>query len=760
MKKAFFFAVSNNPNIDDESKANYEYSNFVYSICLHSLNILNNSIENQESKYDIDLFKRHDMLTVDNIRDNVYKCMVEYNTFIVLIDQDNKSYNANVWFELGIIATQKNKNIILISKDITKKFPFYISDVDVVIIDKPIYEWFNKNRNIFDSLDKIEFTQDKSLFDDLSNESLKNSITRLENKLIHKLVHGKNPFQTQVSNSQVNALGYGNIRELFENKNIKQLFDNDSTVAEFINGEDAAFNKLVEAVQTANFSLRTTRSANQSIVDKNSSHQKFMSALYQKSQTLEKFDRLICNNNYAKWVDIRDMLLKGGKNTKVFIRKRYCALGFELVVIDEKISFIHFYQLTDSSRYLPRNTSKPNTFNETINSTLKITSENVSKKLADLFDRFHHRDFNNKEKEPNNPSSTLLGIPEQKDIKKDYSGMGYLKLNKDLRERINKAQEQEDKEQIVNDYLFKKFKQWFANMSIEDRIIMGVGISKLNREYAEEILEKIDTYFPENINKGNPSEKEADGREDFKNELIDKKILTKQHIDKITFNNKTKYYDLIEGSDVTEKDIKYLLEEIDTKYFTNIDLFTLEKCLKWHKYNPQIYTILKKHGTNEILGYTNIIPIKDKCYEQLREGLYADIKIIDENIIAYRSPGAYSLYFVSLATNNTSEEFTNYLIYSFIEKLINLAEEDKFVKRVLFRPITKTGKDVCDFYEMKFIKNVKITNIPNTVSIYEVELDSPHKIDNFMRKIPNTMPPHIREKFGVLYKRYFQNNNE
>ena len=81
--------------------------------------------------------------------------MSDYDTFIVLIDQDDGSYNANVWFELGLIATQKNKTIILISKDYNKRFPFYISDIDVVIIDIPMYIWFDNNRNSFDILSTL-----------------------------------------------------------------------------------------------------------------------------------------------------------------------------------------------------------------------------------------------------------------------------------------------------------------------------------------------------------------------------------------------------------------------------------------------------------------------------------------------------------------------------------------------------------------------------------------------------------------------------
>ena len=65
---------------------------------------------------------------------------------------------------------------------------------------------------------------------------------------------------------------------------------------------------------------------------------------------------------------------------RVFVRKAEHDIYFEMVIIDEKIVFIHFY---DSSKEA-RNTRK-------IRSTVKITGDAIGKRFADIFDRLHHK---------------------------------------------------------------------------------------------------------------------------------------------------------------------------------------------------------------------------------------------------------------------------------------------------------------------------------------------------------------------------------
>lgn len=490
MKKAFFFAVTNNPNIDEKSKRNYEYSNFVYSVCLDTLRHIDG--------YSISDFKRHDMLDVDNIRDSVYKCMSDYDTFIVLIDQDDASYNANVWFELGLIATQKNKTIILISKDYNRRFPFYISDIDVVIIDIPMYGWFDKNRNSFDILSTLTDLKNPYPFDEIKDIDVVNSFSRFNNSLRAKLLHGKNPFSTQINLADLNSLGYGNLYDLFKSSNIIDLIKNGSVLAEFIEGEDAAFIALEKAVEAANVSLRTTRSANQSIVtgsDRNNAvHNYFMTTLCKKSKCLSKCDRIICNNAPEKWHDVFKIFMDGGQDTRVFIRKANYALGFELVVIDKKVSFIHFYHHSDDSLN--------DTKRDRINSTLKIIGEDVSSHLADLFDRFHHRDFHTKDKEgPKDPSRALIGIPDSLIDKKgfpigDYYNRGCLKLPNDIPLIIEGDDESElNRRKAINSYLLSVFNDWYKEMSLNDRINMAIGISSLSEKTAGIIFKQFDEYF-------------------------------------------------------------------------------------------------------------------------------------------------------------------------------------------------------------------------------------------------------------------------
>lgn len=774
LKKAFFFAVSNNPNINEDCKKNFEYSNFVYTLCLNSLKKLSD-------EYEIDSFMRHDMLTVDNIRDNVYKCMVNYDTFIVLIDQDDGTYNANVWFELGIIATQKNKNIILISKDITKNFPFYISDVDVVIIDQPLYEWFDENRKQFDTLDDIVAKPNTFDFSEITNEIQKRCFSRLSKSLEHKLTYGKNPFETQVGLSQLNSLGYGTITKLFEESHIIDLIKKDATVAEFINGEEAAFNALVEAVKNAKDSLRTTRSANQSIVGhhtKQQYHNDFMNALFEKSKELKQFDRLICNNNYAKWLDVRDMLLKGGKNTRVFIRKRYYSLGFELVVIDEKISFIHFYQLNDSSGYLISNiSSKPNEYDETINSTLKIKGSYVSKHLADLFDRFHHRDFI--KKNPNRPSSTILGMPYDKDSPEIPKDIGCLKLPIDILKKIDITANEEEKKELVNEYLWERFNVWYKEMTVKDRVIMGVGISSLNPDrYAKKIIEDLKKYFPIDNKKGKEDrEKEKNGRDSFKTEL-EKAIGTERYTkilnainienqEKIRNkynsirkkqndsksgknNNHSNYYTIVQNEEVTDDDITQALE-LDRKIYKIPDgeQFDITKCKNWNeKTGQQVYTIIKDPITKKVVGYINAVPVNDKCYEEIKAGKYADVEINDEDIVAYEyyptRPQKYNLYFASIVVDSKKDLFRrSYELYNaFLNKIIIFTQINIIFSRMIADAISDEGKQLCENSGMKKIKD---TNHDNS-TIYEMELYPP----NFsaVRK------EKLKELYDVLMAKY------
>lgn len=205
-----------------------------------------------------------------------------------------------------------------------------------------------------------------------------------------------------------------------------------------------------------------------------------MEALYEasKKDEIEKFDRIVCNNNPLKWKDIYQMLLNGGQETCIYVRQNKYAFGFELVVIDEYVSFIHFYQLSicgdinsDDSENIPTN--------QVINLTLRIEGKDVGENLANIFDRFSKRDFGKNPSE--DPSRTLLGIKETDDENGNKivqnRDRGCLKVacmdvaNKCLVGNPRK------KENAVISYILERFDEWQDGMDIDDKINMAIGIA-------------------------------------------------------------------------------------------------------------------------------------------------------------------------------------------------------------------------------------------------------------------------------------------
>lgn len=89
-KKVFFIAITDEPD-----SQNRVYSDFVLNLCLSSI-----SSSDLESKVDVNSFKAHYQLCAGNIKQSLFNKLVEYDCFVVLIDDFNGSFNPNVWFEL------------------------------------------------------------------------------------------------------------------------------------------------------------------------------------------------------------------------------------------------------------------------------------------------------------------------------------------------------------------------------------------------------------------------------------------------------------------------------------------------------------------------------------------------------------------------------------------------------------------------------------------------------------------------------------
>ena len=489
-KKILYLAVTGN-----ECDDNYAYSNFFYALFLNAIHI----DKDLSDKYDVESFKRHDMIDSDNLQDSVYGCIATYDEFIVLLDQyDEKNgvFNSNVWFELGLISSQNKPILLVANKKNCSPPPFYIQNINILSFGDNLIFVFNRSKNNCNRKENVlHWTNAQAFISSIANDTAISSFT---NEIINRLKALSNPFNSISSFAKIAELGFGSIEELFSDRGILDMLNNKHVKAEFIPGEKKAFEELTKAVEDTKETLRTSRFANQSIVagsrQNSVVHNDFMNALCAASKRVDRCDRIICNNDSSKWNDIHNALLYGSKNMRVFVRKSMYSIGFELVVIDNQVAFIHFYQLDKSGDKNSDGSTTHDNKRNIINSTLKIVGYEVCSKLSHIFDRLHHRDFSTT---CSDPSRTLLGIPQEDDID-EFKDRGYFQMDTDPKEDIHndRTAETARSRKIISKF-FAAFKSWYKEMLTEDKINMAVGICSLDSQYKKHILDSIYQYFPE-----------------------------------------------------------------------------------------------------------------------------------------------------------------------------------------------------------------------------------------------------------------------
>ncbi|MBQ3545600.1 MAG: hypothetical protein IJA34_11560 [Lachnospiraceae bacterium] len=439
---------------DKADTNNRKYSDAILSLCQQAIN---ENVENDKCYSVI----RHDGIgnSTDLCR-SLYCKIASCKYFIVLLDQYDEGYNANVFFELGLISTISEAKIIFVAKESTK-VPFDVGS------DKNIIKVSTELLNVLtDMFGRVNFIAETAY---AMNER---NITNFKINFKKAFEKCNNPFTVDyeaVMNKKIN--GFDSFGKLLKELRVSEILEQDNGNVKYIDGEEAAFNALIDAVNNAKHSLRTSRFANQSIVKTNnkSFHQQFMEALEKASYRIDgRFDRIICINSVDKWYDVYTALSKfNPEKTKIYLRKSDFSIKFELVIIDEKISFIHFYLVSRNSE--DRSSS------ETIRSTLKITGSTIGKELADIFDRLHHRDYS--EREPRDLSRTLLGVEEDenRNLKEESRTHGYLSLKgKSVTNRATGMREGRMHNYALDE--IKKILQW--------------NIVGEEKEYLEEFIEE------------------------------------------------------------------------------------------------------------------------------------------------------------------------------------------------------------------------------------------------------------------------------
>jgi len=139
--------------------------------------------------------------------------------------------------------------------------------------------------------------------------------------------------------------------------------------AKYIEGENLAFKELTKEIEKAQISVKTTRFSEFSVV---TSQTAFFNAIKSAPERLEKgLYRIIAANSVDKIKEVQDLILSnvGKKLTITLTTKEY---NFEIVVVDERVAFVHF-----------RRKDKPK---EMISATLRIDEKAAVEEFSRIFE--------------------------------------------------------------------------------------------------------------------------------------------------------------------------------------------------------------------------------------------------------------------------------------------------------------------------------------------------------------------------------------
>lgn len=463
--------------IEYYSEMNTEYEN-----CKEHINKLKIDLTNGFE------LERHDIhnYNSDLLQDLVERLSHDYYGYIVLIDTEKEFNNhgeppytnANVFFEYGVLRAQI-KRIALVKQSDTK-LPWDICVDNATIIPDELLELI-KNY--------VQKENGAKRFGNIISDSDKKTkikVFRMCSEILNKLAnpsYNDTIFNSVIDRMEFRNEGFENTRQMietittfFEVLDVKKLLE--GAPAKYINTEKEAFKALTEAVSMAKSSIRTTRFANESIVNipnenEVSPKQKFMEALYKATVHNSKLlcYRIVCNNSPDKWWDIYQTLVNSNNNMNIFVCKQQYDIHFEIVVIDEEITFLHFYQTSEDGHV--DGAMKDGTKVRKIQSTLRITDTTVSEKFAKIFDRLHHRD-------QNSISRRLLQIGGNlNDIENNFEGM-VLKLENRMNPEADARKLLLDKWKAYKKIYDQQSPNSISNMDKQDYINFTVGLAQIN----------------------------------------------------------------------------------------------------------------------------------------------------------------------------------------------------------------------------------------------------------------------------------------
>lgn len=175
------------------------------------------------------------------------------------------------------------------------------------------------------------------------------------------------------------------------------------------------------------------------------------------------------------------------------------------------------------------------------------------------------------------------------------------------------------------------------------------------------------------------------------------------------------------GTTITYEDIKEAVK-LDHIVYAGMEHVDVDECYSWHKLNKDIYIIIKDTNTNKVVAYTNTTPITEECYNKIKSGEFLTTNITQDMILPYEMPSPYNLYFFSIVIHPDYQNtgLFSIMLNTLIDKFIQFAKQDIFIKRMIADAVTSNGEKFCTLFGMR-----KITQSTHSSTLYEVQLIPP-----------------------------------
>jgi uncharacterized protein DUF4145 len=146
-----------------------------------------------------------------------------------------------------------------------------------------------------------------------------------------------------------------------------------------------------------------------------------------------------------------------------------------------------------------------------------------------------------------------------------------------------------------------------------------------------------------------------------------------------------------------------LLEQtirIDYETIENLDDQHEGHHVQWNQivsHSPDTLRLLLEIPSYRIIGYWHFVPLIEEDYEAARAGKLFDASLTPDRIPLLLFGGTHRIYFVviSILPRYRSHRTLRLLIESFLELLIDLAEQGIFVEEICTNAFTQAGEGLC-----------------------------------------------------------------